>query len=158
MACARREGASDSSLASHSAAAQLLSFSLYTYTAPPVSTAPPPTGEGGNHVCTTYYTAAFSHLSVTSAPNFALCIAMRRRCHPPTYRLVGPGSRGGSLPAPKSPTFSGQGRANRPVRAGLRVGARGPCWAVATPAPGLRRVAGRPFGSSAKGGRRIARR
>ena len=151
MASARREGACGSGSASQSAAARPLSFPLYTYTAPPVSTAPPPTGEGGSYACTTFYTATRPTLTVTPV-NSALYTAMRRRCHLPHVPAGRPGFEGGevSLPAPKSPTFSGQGRATRPVRT-VRSVLRGPCWRYlpGSWAPqGWLTVAGRPFGPS----------
>ena len=94
-----------------------------------------------------------THPTSTAKPaNSALYTAMRRRCHPPHAPAGRPGFEGGgvSLPAPKSPTFSGQGRATRPVRT-VRSVLRGPCWRYlpGSWAPqGWQTVAGGPFGST----------
>ena len=87
---------------------------------------PPPTGEGGGHASA----ASPPHsLFLHSNPRAHSRPHHWRRCWPPCLsRLVGPGStgRGPSLPAPKSPTLSGQGtRQPGPSRCSSREG-RGP--------------------------------
>ena len=69
----------------------------------------PPRGEGGGHANATHRFTPHHHPPENPTPTAK---QYRRRCWPPRpSRLVGPGStgRGPSLPAPKSPTLSGQG-------------------------------------------------